>query len=123
MGIAERASVAAVAVAVAAAALLALPFALAPVGAEEALHLTHADPAQHACLNQKERRALVENGTVLRLAAAMHAVRNHIPGTLVRARLCRRPDGFGYVLTVLAHDGKVTRVVVDAVKGTLVGER
>jgi hypothetical protein len=41
----------------------------------------------------------------------------------VRARLCRRPDGFAYVLTVLAHDGKVTRVVVDAVKGTLVGER
>jgi hypothetical protein len=26
-----------------------------------------------------------------------------------------------YVLTVLAHDGKVTRLAVDAVKGTLVG--
>jgi hypothetical protein len=32
-------------------------------------------------------------------------------------------DGLVYVLTVLAHDGKVARIVVDAVKGTLVGER
>jgi len=44
-----------------------------------------------------------------------------VPGTLVRARLCRRPEGLVYVLTVLAHDGKVVRVVVDAAKGTPVG--
>jgi hypothetical protein len=77
--------------------------------------------ASHTCLNQKERRALVENGTVVHLAVAMHALKNRVAGTLVRARLCRRPEGLVYVLTVLAHDGKVTRVVVDAVKGTLVG--
>jgi len=82
-----------------------------------------ADAAARACLNQKERRALVESGAVLRLAAAMRAVRTHVPGTLVRARLCRRGEGFAYVLTVLGRDGKVTRVAVDAVKGTLVGER
>jgi hypothetical protein len=46
-----------------------------------------------------------------------------VPGTLVRARLCHRGEGMAYVLTVLGHDGKVTRVTVDAVKGTLVGER
>jgi len=118
MGYARRASIAALLGVVAASAL-----ALRPARAEEAPRSAHGDAAQHACLNQKERRALVENGTVLRLAAAMHAVRSHISGTLVRARLCHRPDGFDYVLTVLAHDGKVTRVVVDAVKGTLVGER
>lgn len=104
------------------AALLGLAVAFVPVRAQEALRPTHAE-LPHACLNQKERRALVENGTVLRLAAALHAVRSNVPGTLVRARLCRRPDGFAYVLTVLAHDGKVSHVVVDAVKGTLVGER
>ncbi len=82
-----------------------------------------ADAAARACLNQKERRTLVENGTVLHLVAAMRAVRTRVPGTLVRARLCRRGEGFAYVLTVLAHDGKVTRVIVDAVKGTVVGER
>jgi uncharacterized membrane protein YkoI len=40
-----------------------------------------------------------------------------------QARLCRGQNGLVYVLTVLARDGKVARIVVDAVKGTLVGER
>jgi uncharacterized membrane protein YkoI len=115
MGIVERAS---------AVALLALAVALAPARAEDTGRAPHgADPAARACLNQKERRALVESGGVMHLAAALHAVRPHVPGTLVRARLCRRGEGYAYVLTVLGHDGKVTRVVVDAVKGTLVGER
>jgi len=64
---------------------------------------------------------LVESGGALRLAAAVYGVRGRFPGTLVRARLCHRAEGLVYVLTVLAHDGKVTRVAVDAVKGTLVG--
>jgi uncharacterized membrane protein YkoI len=116
MGIVERAS---------AVTLLALAVAVAPARAQEAARpVAHgAEPAARACLNQKERRALVESGAVLQLAAAMHAVRTHVQGTLVRARLCRRGEGFAYVLTVLGHDGKVARVVVDAVKGTLVGER
>jgi uncharacterized membrane protein YkoI len=116
MGVVERAS---------AVALLALAVALAPARAQEAARpaVHGAEPAARACLNQKERRALVESGAVLQLAAAMHAVRTHVQGTLVRARLCRRGEGFAYVLTVLGHDGKVARVVVDAVKGTLVGER
>jgi len=99
--------------------------ALTPMRAQEVSHPAHAgaDVAARACLNQKERRALVENGTVLHLAAAVHSVRNRLPGTLVRARLCRRGETFVYVLTVLGHDGKVTRVTVDAAKGTLVGER
>jgi uncharacterized membrane protein YkoI len=107
------------------AAAVAVLAAFSPARAQEALHTprTAVAEAAHACLNQKERRALVENGAVLRLAAAMHNVRSNVPGTLVRARLCRRSDGLIYVLTVLAHDGKVTHVAVDAVKGTLVGER
>jgi uncharacterized membrane protein YkoI len=113
MGIAGRAS---------AALLLALGLTFGPAWAEETLRPTHLDPA-HACLNQKERRALIDNGSVMRLAAAMHNVRGHVTGTLVRARLCHRGDGFVYVLTLLAHDGKVTRIALDAVKGTLVGER
>jgi len=40
---------------------------------------------------------------------------------VVRARLCHGADGLVYVLTVLAHDGKVARIEVDAVKGTLIG--
>jgi hypothetical protein len=116
MGIIKRAS---------AAMLLALAVSLAPACAQETVRpVAHgADPAARACLNQKERRALVESGAVMHLAAALHAVRPPVSGTLVRARLCRRGEGFAYVLTVLGHDGKVTRVVVDAAKGTPVGER
>jgi len=107
-----------------AATMLALAVTLAPAWAQEVARPVHgADPGLRACLNQKERRALVESGAVMQLAAAWNAVRPHAQGTLVRARLCRRGEGFAYVLTVLGHDGKVTRVVVDAVKGTLVGER
>jgi hypothetical protein len=111
------------------AALLAVATACAPARAEEAAvrPARSAGPggagaeAPHACLNPKERRALAENGTVVHLAVALQALKNRVPGTLVRARLCRRSEGLVYVLTVLGHDGKVARVVVDAIKGTLVG--
>ena len=75
----------------------------------------------HNCLDQKERRAEIESGRVVRLDTAMRAARSKMPGTVVRARLCRGNDGLVYVLTVLARDGKVARLTVDAVKGTLVG--
>jgi len=91
-------------------------------GARETLR-PHGGEGAHGCLNQKERRAAIENGTAIRLAAAMHALKGRMPGTLIRARLCRRHDALVYVLTVLAHDGKVVRLTVDALKGTLVGER
>jgi uncharacterized membrane protein YkoI len=75
--------------------------------------------AGYACLDQRERRA--EAGKFITLVAAMRTARTRMPGTVVRARLCRGPDGLVYVLTVLARDGKVARITVDAVKGTLVG--
>ena len=89
-----------------------LILALAPLRAAE---------LEHACLNQRERRAEIESGKLVQLASAIHAARSRMPGTVVRARLCRASDGLVYVLTVLAHDGKVARITVDAVKGTVVG--
>jgi uncharacterized membrane protein YkoI len=85
----------------------------------------HPDAATvaHACLDQKERKAVEESGKMIHLAAAMRAARKHVPGTLVQARLCNGKDGLVYVLTVLARDGKVARLTVDAVKGTVVGQR
>lgn len=77
--------------------------------------------AGRACLDQRERRT--EAGKLVPLAAAMHTAKARMPGTVVRARLCHGPEGLVYVLTVLARDGKVARIVVDAVKGTLIGER
>jgi uncharacterized membrane protein YkoI len=93
-----------------------------PLPAEEAVRPVAGEAgheAVHACLDQKERR--VEAGKFVPLAAAMHTARARMPGTVVRARLCHGPDGLVYVLTVLARDGKVARITVDAVKGTLVG--
>ena len=79
--------------------------------------------APHACLNQKERRAAIESGKLVRLAAAMHTAKKRMPGTVVRARLCHGADGLVYVLTVLGRDGKVAQLTVDATKGTLIGQR
>jgi hypothetical protein len=102
--------------------------AFAPATAQEPVRAEPARPRPierpHACLNPKERQAAVESGSVIRLAAVLHAIKGRMPGTLVRARLCRSHQagqGLVYVLTVLGHDGKVVRLVVDAAKGTVVG--
>jgi uncharacterized membrane protein YkoI len=98
--------------------------ALTPARAEQAARPPHVGAAAaHACLDQKERRAVTEAGKVVRLATAMRAAKKRMPGTVVRARLCRGRAGLVYVLTVLARDGKVARLTVDAVKGTLIGGR
>jgi uncharacterized membrane protein YkoI len=95
---------------------------LAPARGEELGRPAHASAEPvHACLDQKERRVESETGRVVRLAAAMRAAKSRMPGTVVRARLCHGTNGLVYVLTVLAHDGKVARLIVDAVKGTLLG--
>jgi uncharacterized membrane protein YkoI len=95
--------------------------ALTSARGEEAAHPAAAGAETVHCLDQKERRAETETGRLVRLDAAMRVARGRMPGTVVRARLCRSGDGLVYVLTVLAHDGKVGRLTVDAVKGTLVG--
>jgi uncharacterized membrane protein YkoI len=103
--------------------------AVAAIAFAQAVVPLHADdtaqPAPAAtepvCLNQKERRAEAETGKLVRLDAAMRTARARMPGTVVRARLCHAQDGLVYVLTVLARDGKVAQIAVDAVKGSLVG--
>ena len=102
--------------------LLASLIATAAARGEEA-RSARAPSSEHVCLDQKERRAEIVSGGVIRLAAAIHAAKSRMPGTVVQARLCHGQDGLVYVLTVLARDGKVARIVVDAAKGTLVGER
>jgi hypothetical protein len=106
---------------------LGIPFLLValvatPIARGDETHSARG-PSGHACLDQRERRAETASGGVVRLTAAIHAAKTRMPGTVVQARLCHGQDGLVYVLTVLAHDGKVARIVVDAVKGTLVGER
>ena len=98
------------------------PLALVSARAEEAARADRPGAeAEHACLDQRERRAEIETGKVVRLSIAIRAAKSRMTGALLRARLCRGKDGLVYVLTVLARDGKVARITVDAVKGTLVG--
>jgi uncharacterized membrane protein YkoI len=99
-------------------------FALTAARGQEAASPAPAGaPAEQACLDQKEQLAAIESGKVVHLAVAMRAAKKRMPGTVVRARLCHGKDGLVYVLTILARDGKVARLTVDALRGSLVGER
>jgi hypothetical protein len=72
------------------------------------------------CLSKEQRQAAQAGGKVVPLARAMHAIPSH-KGEVVKARLCQRPNGLVYLLTLLARDGKVTHVTVDAGSGRLAG--
>jgi len=76
-----------------------------------------ADDAR--CLNKEQQRAAIASGKAVRLGVALKAVKRR--GEVVRARLCEGGKGLVYMLTVLARDGKVTRVTVDATSGTVLG--
>jgi|SRR5580698_887043 uncharacterized membrane protein YkoI len=98
-----------------------MTFALVPARGEDVANPPKAEAETLHCLDQKDRKAESDTNHLVRLGAAMRVARTRMPGTVVRARLCRDNDELVYVLTVLAHDGKVARLTVDAVKGTLVG--
>jgi uncharacterized membrane protein YkoI len=93
------------------AALTLLLAVLAPAAADDALR----------CLSRNEQRAAIADGRAVPLASARHTLRLKMPGELVKARLCQQPDRLIYLLTVLARDGKVRRVTVDAANGTVIG--
>jgi uncharacterized membrane protein YkoI len=82
-----------------------------------------AHAASGACLNKEQRRAVIATGQVMRLAAAIRTSHVGRGGEIIKARLCKGPNGFVYVLTLLARDGKVTRTTVDATNGAVVGSR
>lgn len=85
-------------------------------------------PAEElGCLTRREQRVAIVNGRAVTLAAAMRAAHVTARGRgareVVQARLCRQPEGLRYLLTVLARDGKVTHLAVDATSGKLVDAR
>lgn len=72
------------------------------------------------CFSRDERRAAIVAKQVTPLAAALRSA--HIRRSeLVQAELCRSPKGLVYLLTLIARDGKVTRLTVDAVTGKAEG--
>jgi uncharacterized membrane protein YkoI len=77
-----------------------------------------AQAADRHCLSKEQARAAVASGKAVRLEVALKAVkrRGH---EVVRVHLCEGGKGLVYRLTVLARDGKVTRVTVDATSGSV----
>ena len=67
-----------------------------------------------------QRRHVAASGKVVPLSKAIRAARAR-KTEVVDAKLCKSPKGLVYLLTLLAQDGKVTRVAVDAASGKLVG--
>jgi uncharacterized membrane protein YkoI len=90
---------------------LASAFAFAMLTAEP------AEAEDSRCLNKEQERAAITSGKAVRLGVAVKAVRRR--GEVVSARLCEGSKGLVYMLTVLARDGKVTRVTVDATSGSV----
>jgi uncharacterized membrane protein YkoI len=91
---------------------LALAASLArPAAAEEPMR----------CFNRNEQRTAIAEGRAVPLARVRQTVHERTPGELVRARLCQESNRLIYLLTVLARDGKVMRVTVDATNGTVIG--
>jgi uncharacterized membrane protein YkoI len=101
--------------------------ALAAVLLSLVLPATASADEQHACLSKAEQRAAIANGQAVTLADAIRSARGSVRGhgarEVVKARLCREPNGLVYVLTVLARNGKVTHTTVDATSGKVVDAR
>jgi uncharacterized membrane protein YkoI len=80
-----------------------------------------ADPMR--CLGTDQRRAAIAAHKAIPLGRAFRAVHSRHGSDVVRARLCETASGLVYVLTLLARDGKVTRVTLEAGSGRVLGRR
>ncbi len=85
------------------------------------LSLPVAAQEKPGCLSRAEQRAAIAAGEAIPLATARQMLRQRMSGELVRARLCRESGHLIYRLTVLARDGKVRQVTIDATNGTVIG--
>ena len=75
------------------------------------------------CLSPEQRRLAIASRQAVPLGKALRAAKAGIGGEVVRARLCREGNELVYVLTVLAHDGKVTLATIDGTSGAFIDGR
>jgi len=102
---------------VAAAVLICLLAGVAvPADAAELRHRT--------CLTKSEQRAAVADRRAISLSRAVDFAHKHgRHGDLLRAKLCRSGEGLAYELTLLARNGKVRPVTIDATTGRVMTGR
>ncbi len=83
-----------------------------------------AEHSRHMCLTKAEQRVEVASRRAISLGRAIRYARRHgYHGEALRARLCHRGERLVYVLTLLARNGKVRRVSVDAANGRVISGR
>ena len=86
-----------------------------------------AENEPRACLSKAEQKAAISQSQAVTLAVAIRSARGSVRGRgareVVGARLCREEKGLVYLLTLLARDGKVTHMAVDATSGKVVETR
>jgi uncharacterized membrane protein YkoI len=78
---------------------------------------------EHRCLDPEQRRAAIAGRQAVPLTKAVHTARAHVNGDVVNARLCEQGKTLVYVLTVLGHDGKVSRASIDGASGAFLRAR
>ena len=104
-----------------------LPFLVVAVVLTAVCWPQAAAAEETGCLTRREQKLAIAGRRAVTLAAAMRAAhvtaRGRSAREVVKARLCRTPEGLRYLLTVLARDGKVTHLIVDAGSGKLVDAR
>lgn len=98
------------------------PLKLALLGAVGLLGLL-STPALAACLPPGAARDVIGRGEAMPLVEAARAARDAIDGEIIGGRLCSDGAGYVYMMTLLAPDGRVSRVTVDAQSGAVLSVR
>lgn len=81
-----------------------------------------ADRSPRACLTKTEQRAAVASHRAISLGRAIEFAHKHgRRGEVLRARLCHYNGRLAYMLTLLARNGRVTHVTIDAANGSVMG--
>jgi uncharacterized membrane protein YkoI len=80
-------------------------------------HAARAADGAPECLTEAEVRDVVNNRIVIPQIQALRLARSTTGGDAIRASLCRVDDGFIYIITMLARDGKLERVRIKGETG------
>ncbi len=74
------------------------------------------------CLSASEARAAVQSGQAVPLSRMLKAIRQTAGGEVLPSpQLCDAGGRLVYYVSVLARNGKVTRLTVDAASGSILG--
>jgi uncharacterized membrane protein YkoI len=75
------------------------------------------------CLDDEEARTEVQSRKLVSLQQAIMAAKAKSRGDLISAHLCRVQELYMYRISILQRDGRVARLLVNAVSGHLSEKR